>query len=139
MTKLRHIARLWLMRARILWLTVVWGHKLHPTVRVSFSAFLDKSAPSLIFIGRQTIITRGAVILSHDYSRGVSQPTVIGSQCMIGVNAVVLPGIRVGDQCVIGAGAVVTTDIPSNSLVVGNPARVVKSIRTGPYGKIEIA
>ena len=41
---------------------------------------------------------------------------------------IVLPGVTIGDGCVIGAGAVVTKDIPDNSLAVGNPAKVIKTI-----------
>lgn len=39
-----------------------------------------------------------------------------------------LGGVTIGDGCVIGAGAVVTRDIPANSVAVGNPARVIKTI-----------
>ena len=39
-----------------------------------------------------------------------------------------LPGVRIGENSVIGAGAIVTKDIPANSVAVGNPARVLRSI-----------
>jgi acetyltransferase-like isoleucine patch superfamily enzyme len=39
----------------------------------------------------------------------------------------ILPGVRIGDGCVIGAGSVVTKDIDRNSVVVGNPGRVIRS------------
>lgn len=125
------------MFLRVFALNKVWGHRIHHTARVSFSAFLDKSAPELIVIGEETIVTRGVVILSHDYSRGVRRETVIGRCCMIGVNAVILPGVRIGDNCVVGAGSVVSRDVAGGSLVVGNPARVIRHIHTGPYGRLE--
>jgi len=50
----------------------------------------------------------------------------------IGVNAIILRNVTIGDNSVVGAGAVVPDDIPENSVVLGNPARVVKTL-TGPF------
>jgi acetyltransferase-like isoleucine patch superfamily enzyme len=55
-------------------------------------------------------------------------PTLIRRGASIGSGAVLLCGITVGENAMIGAGSVVTKDVPPNSLVVGNPARVVKSL-----------
>ncbi len=52
----------------------------------------------------------------------------IGANCWIGAHVTVLDGAGIGDHCVIGAGAVVTKPVPADSLAVGAPARVVKSI-----------
>ena len=49
----------------------------------------------------------------------------IGNDCWIGGGVIILPGITIGDRCIVGAGAVVTKDIPSDSTVVGNPAKSV--------------
>lgn len=57
----------------------------------------------------------------------LSRPTIIGSDVWLGYGAVVLSGISIGDSSVIAAGSVVTKDVPVNSVVVGNPARVVGS------------
>jgi maltose O-acetyltransferase len=59
----------------------------------------------------------------------LGKPISIGDDCWLGGGAIVCPGVRIGDGCVIGAGAVVTKDVPAYSLAVGNPARVVKSLR----------
>ena len=55
--------------------------------------------------------------------------TVLRRGASIGAGAVLLPGIEIGENAMVGAGAVVTRDVPPNSVVVGSPARVVRSIR----------
>jgi maltose O-acetyltransferase len=57
-----------------------------------------------------------------------AKPIVIGDNVWIGSGAIVLAGVTVGKNSVIGAGAVVTKDVPANVVVVGNPAKVVKTI-----------
>lgn len=49
----------------------------------------------------------------------------VGSETGIGIDAIILPGAQIGKGCIIGAGAVVRGNIPDNSLVVGNPGKVV--------------
>lgn len=56
------------------------------------------------------------------------KPVTIGRDCWIGGNVVILPGITIGDGVTIGAGSIVTKDVESFSIVVGNPARVIKKI-----------
>ncbi|MDF7822999.1 sugar O-acetyltransferase [Pontiellaceae bacterium B12227] len=56
------------------------------------------------------------------------KPITIGKDCWLGGNAIVLPGVTIGDRVVVGAGAVVTKDIPSDCVVAGNPARIVKTL-----------
>lgn len=57
-----------------------------------------------------------------------AKPIEVGNNVWIGGNVVVLPGVKIGDNVVIGAGSIVTRDIPSNSVAVGNPCRVIKEI-----------
>lgn len=57
-----------------------------------------------------------------------AKPVTIGDSVWIGGNAVILPGVTVGHNVVIGAGAVVTKDVPDNVVVVGNPARILKTL-----------
>ncbi|PJG83633.1 sugar O-acetyltransferase [Caviibacterium pharyngocola] len=56
------------------------------------------------------------------------KPILIGNNVWIGGSSVILGGVTIGDNVVIAAGAVVTKNIPANSLVVGNPARVLREI-----------
>jgi acetyltransferase-like isoleucine patch superfamily enzyme len=56
-------------------------------------------------------------------------PLEIGVDVWIGARAIVLPGCkRIGAHSIIGAGSVVTRDIPSNTVAVGNPCRVIKTL-----------
>jgi lipopolysaccharide O-acetyltransferase len=56
-----------------------------------------------------------------------SKPVFIGDRVWIGEQVCILPGVSVGEGAVIGAGSVVTRSVPANSIVVGNPARVVRA------------
>lgn len=58
-------------------------------------------------------------------SSGVAQPVLIGRNVWIAVSAIVLKGVTIGDNAVVGAGAVVMQSVSGNSVVFGNPARVV--------------
>ena len=59
-----------------------------------------------------------------------SKPIVIGKNCFIGCNAIILKGTILGDGCVVGAGAVVCGMFPENSVIAGNPARVVRTLNS---------
>lgn len=61
---------------------------------------------------------------SPDYSKEVS----IGNDCWIGGHTVVMPGVTIGDGVTVGASSVVTKDIPSYSVAVGSPAKVIKQL-----------
>ena len=74
--------------------------------------------------------------MAHDHCRNLKVDTYIGRDCVIGVNAIVMPGVRIGDEVVIGGGSVVTKDIPSHSIAVGNPAKVIKTGVSVYDGKI---
>ena len=57
-----------------------------------------------------------------------AKPITIGNNVWIGANCAILPGVTIGDNVTIGAGSVVNRDIPSNTVAVGNPCRVIKNI-----------
>lgn len=58
----------------------------------------------------------------------VAKPIRIEDNAWLGGGAIVLPGVCVGRNAVVGAGAVVTRDVPANTVVAGNPARVIREI-----------
>ena len=53
---------------------------------------------------------------------------IIGDNVWLGGNTVVCPGVHIGSNVVIGAGSVVVKDIPSDSVAVGNPCKVIRPI-----------
>jgi acetyltransferase-like isoleucine patch superfamily enzyme len=67
---------------------------------------------------------------NHNYVSGeVSRKGIkIGKNTWIGNNVTILDGVNIGENCVIGAGTIVTKSIANNSVVVGNPARIIKKI-----------
>ena len=104
-------------------------------VYINFNCVILDVAP--VIIGRNTLLGPAVQIyaVTHptdaDHRRTGDErglPVSIGRDCWIGGGAVICPGVTIGDRCVIGAGAVVTRDVPSDSMAVGNPARVVKKL-----------
>jgi maltose O-acetyltransferase len=58
----------------------------------------------------------------------VAKPVVIEDNVWVGGGAILLPGVRIGRNAVVGAGAVVSRNVPANTIVAGNPARVIREI-----------
>lgn len=135
LNKLRWLQRS-LMKMRLVYCNKFWGMSLHPTTLMSMSAKLDRTYPKGMHIDAHSYIAFGASILSHDMTRGLYLNTFIGKRCFIGARSIIMPGVRVGDECIVAAGAVVTKDVPSRSIVAGNPAKVIRSdIEVGNYGR----
>lgn len=86
-----------------------------------------------IYIGVGSYIASGVGIITsnHDINdlgkRSKIQDVIIGEKCWIGMNSVILPGVKLGNHTIVGAGAVVTKSFPEgNCILAGNPARVIK-------------
>lgn len=84
-----------------------------------------------IKIGNNVVLAPRVHILAHDAStvlfNGYTKVAnvVIGNNVFIGAGSIVLMGVTIGDNVIIGAGSIVTKNIPSNSVAVGNPAKVI--------------
>jgi acetyltransferase-like isoleucine patch superfamily enzyme len=90
-----------------------------------------------ITIGNDVSIAHGVTIMSTTHTHGRDdlpikyQPvelkeTVIGDNCWIGAQSVILAGVTIGDGCVVAANSVVNRDVPPGSIVAGSPGKVVK-------------
>lgn len=97
------------------------------------------SAGMRIDIGNHVLIGSGAVITDGDAhpvdpvkrlngELCVRQPVVIEDNVFVGARAIILKGVTIGHDSTVGAGAVVTKSVPPYSVVVGNPARIVRTI-----------
>lgn len=75
------------------------------------------------------IFTAGHPINTEQRVSGLeyAYPITIGDKCWIGGGVTINPGVSIGENSIIGAGSVVTKDIPTNSIAVGNPCRVIKT------------
>lgn len=92
-----------------------------------------------ITIGRGTRIAPnvGIITANHDVNdprrHMPPQDVVIGENCWIGMNSVILPGVTLGDGTVVGAGAVVTKSFPEGRCVIGgNPAKLIRKLEETP-------
>lgn len=80
-----------------------------------------------VFVGPNATFTNDREPRSRNASATLL-PTLVKKGASIGANATILPGLTIGEGAMVGAGAVVTKDVPPRTLVVGNPARVLRSL-----------
>ncbi len=95
------------------------------------------SEPYLVTLGNHVSASNTAFI-THDGGVWVFRaqhpeidiikPIKVGNNVFFGYGVIVLPGVTIGDNVIVGAGAVVTTDVPSDSVAVGVPAKVIRSL-----------
>ena len=85
-----------------------------------------------IHIGKRCFIAPnvGIIAINHDPANPANhlppEDVHIGDDCWIGMNSVILPGVHLGNNVTVGAGSVVTKSFPDNSIVAGNPAKLIR-------------
>lgn len=100
------------------------------------------SSKKMISIGKNCLISYRVSIFDHDHvvnnpnvspiksGLSPSQPVIINDNCFIGANSFILKGVQLGQHCVVGANSVVTKSFPKNSIIAGNPAKLIKKIKS---------
>lgn len=116
--------------------------------------YFDSADYSAITIQAGATISREVLFLVHDYSVHIPmvnagwkapkgkvahfiKPIIVGKNSFIGARVTLLPGTEIGENCIIGAGSVVKGKIPNNSIVIGNPAKIIGNTLDWAKKKIE--
>jgi acetyltransferase-like isoleucine patch superfamily enzyme len=82
-----------------------------------------------VLIGHNVVMaTLNHNILPEKRANLLPKPIHIGKNAWIGANATILPGVTIGDGAIVAAGAVVTKNVQENTIVGGNPAKIIKKI-----------
>lgn len=90
-----------------------------------------------VFIGPNATFTNDRFPRSRVYPEEFPK-TILRRGCSIGANSTILPGLEIGANAMVGAGSVVTRSVPSNAIVVGNPARITGYVDSKPEKPLEI-
>jgi len=112
------------------------GTKIGRNVFIENEVFIDSMRPELVEILDGASIAPRAMIITHSgpskqlerFFPREEKKVVIGKNCWIGANAIILPGVEIGEGSVVGAGAVVTKDVEPFTVVAGVPAIFIRRV-----------
>lgn len=111
------------------------------------SVYFDGTDYSLIYLGDNITISREVMFLTHDYSINTALCSIgkkinrnegefhfrneihIGDNCFIGARASILPNTQIGNNCIVGSCCVVKGNIPDDSIIIGNPCKIIGSTK----------
>jgi acetyltransferase-like isoleucine patch superfamily enzyme len=106
-----------------------FGNRIGDNSRIHSSCFLEMvTIGRHVFIGPNVVFTDDPHPMNCPKYKDCKKGAIVEDYARIGANSTILPGVRIGRNSMVGAGSVVTKDVPANSVVVGNPARVIKMV-----------
>jgi len=106
-----------------------FGNKIGNNVRIHTGCFLEMvTIEDNVFIGPNVVFTDDPHPMNCPRYKECLGGPIIKQLARIGANSTILPGVVVGRNSLVGAGSVVTHDVPANSVVAGNPAKVINQI-----------
>lgn len=115
------------------------GHNVSLGNRCALGDFVQIIAWEPVSIGSDFMGSSGLHINTGGHDPQTMQPqcgpVTVGDRVWCGVDVTILAGVTIGNDVVIGAGSVVCKDIPSNSIAVGVPARVINTLQRKPENK----
>lgn len=94
------------------------------TIKCGVQLWDGVTLESDVFVGPSATFTNDRFPRSRQERRRTG-PTIVRKGASIGANATILPGIVIGERAMVGAGSVVTRDVPADTVVAGNPARII--------------
>jgi UDP-2-acetamido-3-amino-2,3-dideoxy-glucuronate N-acetyltransferase len=127
------------------------GTKIGPFVEIQRNAFVGKNCKIQshtficegVTIEDEVFVGHGVMFINDKYPRSTTSagrlqndadwkvvPTVIKKRASVGSNATILCGVTVGEGAIIGAGSVVIRDVPPQTIVAGNPAKVIRRLES---------
>jgi len=117
-----------------------FGNRIGNRVRIHSGCFLEMvTIEDDVFVGPNVVFTDDPHPMGCPRYQECTGGAVVRRLARIGANCTILPGVEIGENALVGAGSVVVEDVPAGAVVVGNPARVVKSVSelTCPPGFFE--
>lgn len=113
------------------------GVNIGKNVYIGMFCFLDNAYPEYIYIEDNAGINTGTMIIAHnnfkshfrDLITPTAEPVIIREGALVAVRCIILPGVTIGSKSIVCAGSVVNKSVPDCTLVAGNPAKKITTLK----------